>query len=81
MRKTYFVYILANRKYGNLYIGITNNLTKRVWEHKNILVDGFSIKYEVDNLVYFEETNDISSAIAQEKRLKKMEKRLENSTN
>ena len=53
-----------------LYIGVTNNLEKRVYEHKNKMVEGFTKKYNITKLVYFEETNDVNSAIAREKQLK-----------
>ncbi len=69
--KQYFVYILASKKNGTLYIGITNDLIKRVYEHKNNLADGFTKKYDVHNLVYYEIHNDASSAITREKQLKK----------
>ena len=68
--KSYFVYILASKRNGTLYIGVTNNLIKRVWQHKNNLADGFTKKYNVHLLVYFEETSDIESAIMREKQLK-----------
>jgi putative endonuclease len=67
----YYVYILASKKNGTLYIGVTNNLIKRVWEHKNNLVEGFSEKYHVHNLVYFEQTSDVMNAITREKQMKK----------
>ena len=67
----YYVYILASRPYGTLYIGVTNNLVKRVYEHKNDLVGGFTKKYGVHLLVYYEVCNDVEAAILQEKRLKK----------
>ncbi len=67
----YYVYILASRKNGTLYIGVTDNLVKRVHEHKNKLIDGFTKKYCVHNLVYFEQINDIKSTIQREKQLKK----------
>ena len=68
--KTYFVYILASKKNGVLYVGITSDLHKRVYEHKNELIEGFTSKYKIKKLVYFEETNEINSAIAREKQLK-----------
>jgi putative endonuclease len=71
LTKQYFVYILASRKNGTLYIGITNDLLKRVYEHKNNLADGFTKKYSVHNLVYYEIHNDASYAITREKQLKK----------
>lgn len=68
---SYYIYILASKPYGVLYIGVTNDLIKRVWQHKNNLVDGFTKEYFVHNLVYFEETSDVASAIAREKQLKR----------
>lgn len=68
--KTYYAYILASRRNGTLYIGVTDNLIRRVYEHKNKLARGFTDKYQVDRLVYFEETSDVKSAIAREKLLK-----------
>jgi len=69
--KTYYVYILANKRNGTLYTGITNNLTRRVYEHKSGLIEGFTKKYSIDKLVYFESTTDVNDAILREKRLKK----------
>lgn len=68
--KTYYVYILASKRNGTLYIGITNDLMRRVYEHKNKLVKGFTSKYNVNLLVYYEEFNDVNIAIAREKELK-----------
>ena len=69
--KNYHVYILASQKNGTLYIGVTSNLLKRVWEHRNNLVEGFTKDHCVHKLVYFEHTNEIWSALQREKRLKK----------
>ncbi len=71
MSKTYYVYILASKRNGTLYIGVTSDLIKRIYEHKNNLVDGFTKSYSIHTLVYFEQTNDIESAITREKQLKK----------
>ena len=71
MIKNYYVYMLASKKNGTLYIGVTSNLSKRVYEHKRKLIDGFTKKYNVDKLVYYEITEDVESAILREKRLKK----------
>lgn len=68
--KTYHVYIITNIANNVLYIGVTNDLQRRIYEHKNSLVEGFSKKYKVNKLVYYETTNDIKSAIAREKQLK-----------
>jgi len=73
--KDYFVYILASKKNGTLYIGMTNDLIKRVYEHKSDLIEGFTKKYLVRNLVYYERYNEVYSAIAREKRLKKWKRR------
>jgi putative endonuclease len=67
----YYVYILASRRNGTLYIGVTNDLARRVWEHKNGLTPGFTKKYGVKLLVYYEVYGEIEAAIAREKRLKK----------
>ena len=69
--KTYYVYILASKRNGTLYIGITNDLTRRIYEHKSGNIEGFTKKYSVDKLVYFETTNDVNTAILREKILKK----------
>jgi putative endonuclease len=68
---SYFVYTLASKENGTLYIGVTSNLEKRVWEHNNKVVPGFTQKYNVDKLVYYEHTEDIESAITREKDLKR----------
>jgi len=69
--KQYYVYILASKKNGVLYIGITNDIIKRIYEHKNDFVEGFTKKYHVHKLVYYEETNDVDAAITREKQMKK----------
>jgi len=69
--KQYYVYILASKKNGVLYIGITSGLVKRVYEHKNNLIEGFTKKYHVHKLVYYEEINDVYTAITREKQIKK----------
>ncbi|MFK7750514.1 MAG: GIY-YIG nuclease family protein [Kordia sp.] len=74
MHKTihqYYVYILSNKKNGTLYIGVSNNLERRMFEHKNKLIDGFSKKYNLTKLMYFEIFQHIDEAIKREKRLKK----------
>ena len=67
----YYVYILAGKRNGTLYIGVTSDLVRRIFEHKNDLVDGFTKEYGVHKLVYYEATDSIDSAIAREKQLKK----------
>ena len=67
----YYVYILASGYNGTLYIGVTSTLVKRIYEHKQKFVDSFSIKYKIDQLVYFEQHQDIESAITREKQIKK----------
>ncbi len=70
-----FVYILFSKRNGTLYIGVTANLTKRVYEHKNKFVKGFSQKYSVDKLGYYEICDSIMSAIEREKELKKLSRK------
>ena len=67
----YYVYILANKTNSVLYIGVTNSLIRRVFEHKEKLVDGFTKKYQTNKLVYFEQTTSSVDAIAREKQLKR----------
>jgi putative endonuclease len=72
--RNYYVYILANKRNGTLYIGVTNNLERRMYEHKNGLFKGFSKKYGCKELIYFEHFNDVRYAIDREKQLKKWER-------
>jgi putative endonuclease len=67
--KQYYVYIMTNRS-GTLYIGVTNDLQRRVYEHRQKLVDGFTKRYNITQLVYYEETSNIESTIAREKQIK-----------
>lgn len=69
--KGYFVYILASRKNGTLYIGVTSDLVKRIWEHKENAISGFTKRYGVKRLVYFETYDSAENAILREKQLKK----------
>ncbi|MDP2918890.1 MAG: GIY-YIG nuclease family protein [Dehalococcoidia bacterium] len=68
--RQYYVYIMTNAKHTVLYTGVTNNLIRRVWEHKEKLVDGFTKKYHVDMLMYYETFADVREAIAREKHIK-----------
>ncbi|MDP8227930.1 MAG: GIY-YIG nuclease family protein [Candidatus Electryoneaceae bacterium] len=68
--KTYYVYIMASMRNGTLYIGVTNDLIKRVNQHKNDKFDGFTKKYQTHMLVFYEQTEDIYEALKREKRLK-----------
>jgi putative endonuclease len=70
VKKQPAVYILASRRNGTLYIGVTSNLVKRVWEHKNNLIEGFTKRYRVHHLVWYELHQTMESAITREKRLK-----------
>ena len=69
--KNYYVYIVTNKPRGTLYIGMTNNLVRRGYEHRNDLADGFTKKYNLKRLVYFEVFNRVEDAILREKRIKK----------
>ncbi|MFA5322244.1 MAG: GIY-YIG nuclease family protein [Smithella sp.] len=69
--KNYYLYIVASKKNGTLYIGVTGDLVKRTYEHKQNAIDGFTKKYNVHNLVYYETYKDIEEAILREKQMKK----------
>ncbi len=71
MTKLFYVYILASGKNGTLYIGLTSNLPQRVWQHKEGLVDGFTKRYNVKSLVWYEQHEEAAPAITREKQLKK----------
>jgi putative endonuclease len=70
MQNSYYVYILANNRNGTIYTGVTNDLVRRIYEHKNKLIRGFTKKHTIDKLVYFEETGDVQIALAREKEIK-----------
>ena len=70
-RKQYYIYILASKRNGTLYIGMTDDLVRRIGEHKNGLVEGFTKKYNVKMLTYYEITENVQSALQREKALKK----------
>ena len=67
----YYVYLLASKKHGTLYLGVTNDIVRRAYEHRTKAVDGFTKRYDVDKLVWFEIYDDIANAITREKELKK----------
>src|SRR5450759_235778 len=67
--RTFYIYLLASKS-RRLYVGVTNNLERRLFEHKSKQVDGFTKKYNIDRLVYFEQTTDVLSAITREKQIK-----------
>ncbi|MEE3429094.1 MAG: GIY-YIG nuclease family protein [Ruminococcus sp.] len=71
MERNYCVYILTNENGNVMYIGVTNNLSRRIYEHKNKLVKGFTQKYNVHKLVYYESMSDVKAAIIREKQIKK----------
>ena len=70
MEKQYFIYIVTNKNHSVLYAGVTNDLKRRVYEHKNKLADGFTKKYNIDKLVFYEIYNDVNEAILREKQIK-----------
>lgn len=76
--RKYYVYLLTNWNSRVMYVGVTNNLERRLYEHKNKLIEGFTEKYNVNKLVYFEETQDVNSAIAREKEIKKWRREKKN---
>jgi putative endonuclease len=78
MPNTYYVYLLTNWNKKVMYIGVTNNLIRRIYEHKNKQVKGFTEKYNINKLVYFEETNDIRAALEREKEIKKWRREKKN---
>ena len=71
MKENFYVYILSSQRRGTLYIGVTSNLIKRVHEHKNGVIDGFTKKYGVHQLVYYEIAKDAETAVSRERQLKK----------
>ena len=71
MQKQFYVYILASRRNGTLYTGVTSDLVKRVWQHRNGEIDGFTKKYDVKRLVYYETHQTAEPAIKREKQIKK----------
>ena len=78
MEKDFYVYVVVNRYNNVMYIGVTNNLVRRMYEHKAGLVDGFTKRYNINKLVYFEETGDVMAAISREKEIKKWRRERKN---
>jgi putative endonuclease len=76
--KSYYVYLLTNWNNRIMYVGVTNDLSRRLYEHKNKLVAGFTAKYNLNKLVYFEEAQDVNVAIAREKEIKKWRREKKN---
>ncbi len=74
----YYVYIVSNWNNKVIYTGVTNDLFRRIYEHKNKIIKGFTSKYNVNKLVYYEQTTDITSAIAREKEIKKWRREKKN---
>ena len=70
MNKQPAIYMLTNRRLGNLYTGVTSNLVRRIWQHRNSLVKGFTSRYNLNRLVYFELCEEMHQAIAREKQIK-----------
>ena len=71
MDKQFYVYMLASKRNGTLYIGVSSNIVQRIWQHKNKMVEGFTKRYNVDRLVYYETHSNAESAITREKQMKK----------
>jgi len=71
MSREYFVYMLASQRNGTLYVGVTNDLSRRIWEHREGSPSGFTLKYRVTRLVYYEVFQDVDQAIRREKTLKR----------
>jgi putative endonuclease len=78
INKNYYVYLLTNWNNRVIYVGVTNDLKRRYYEHKNKLIEGFSQKYNLNKLVYYEETRDIYDAISREKEIKKWRREKKN---
>ena len=74
----YYVYILTNKNNKVMYVGMTNDLSRRIYEHKNKLIEGFTKKYNVSKLVYFEQTRNVNDAIHREKEIKKWRREKKN---
>ena len=75
----YYVYLLTNKSDSVMYVGVTNDIVRRMWEHKSDTIDGFTKRYHVHKLVYFEEYSEVNDAIAREKKIKGMTRQKKNS--
>lgn len=71
MQKQYYAYLITNKPYGTLYVGVTSNLVQRIFQHRNDFVEGFSKQHDLHRLVWFEVHGDVMAAIAREKQIKK----------
>jgi putative endonuclease len=71
LAKSYYVYLLASGRYGTLYTGVTSDLIKRAWQHRETLAEGFTKRYDVKRLMWYEVHNDVNAAITREKQIKK----------
>jgi putative endonuclease len=78
VEKTFFVYFVASKRNGTIYTSVTSDLEKRIWEHKNDVLEGFTKRYKVHSLVYYEDGGDALNAIRREKQLKKWNRAWEN---
>jgi putative endonuclease len=76
--KNYFVYLLTNKNHRVMYVGVTSDLERRIFEHKNKMIEGFTARYNVDKLVYFEQTSDVHAALNREKEIKKWRREKKN---
>jgi putative endonuclease len=79
MERSYYVYVLTNWNNRVMYVGVTNNLARRMYEHKHKLIKGFTTKYNINKLVYFEECGDIKEALEREKEIKRWRRKKKDS--
>ena len=75
IQKQAYIYIMANKRNGTIYVGVTSNLPARVWQHKNNIIEGFTKKYSTHILIYFEQHENMQSAIDREKQIKKWKRK------
>ena len=76
--KTYYVYLMTNQANKVMYVGMTNDLVRRIYQHRNRILEGFTSRYHVDKLVYYEETSNVRAAIEREKEIKKWRREKKN---